>query len=162
MPNFHHPNIQCNNVETAVQSSPLGPPTSFTGILPLDLTEQAKTAVEEVLRASYKPSTPAFSNLINNFVQEPNNLFRGPYLSLDLPYTSADTQQEPFPSVPLGHTPYTHQLEAFQRLQPDALGQRSSPQAQALARPSVFKYRFLTGATDTLTNRVSRPLSSTP
>ncbi len=102
-----------------MQSPPLDPTTPFTGILPLTLTEQAKTAVEEVLRASYRPSTPAFSNLIDDFVQEPNNLFRGPYLSLDLPYTSADTQKEPFPSVPLGYTPYAHQLEAFQRLQSD-------------------------------------------
>ena len=93
---------------------------SFTGILPLTLAEQAKTAVEEVLRASYRPSTPAFSNLIDDFVREPDNLFRGPYLSLDLPYTSADTREEPFPEVPLGHTPYAHQLQAFQRLQPDA------------------------------------------
>ena len=91
----------------------------FTGILPLNLTEQAKTAVEEVLRASYRPSTSAFSNLIDDFVQEPDNLFRGPYLSLDLPYTSADTDTKPFPSVPLGHTPYAHQLEAFRRLQSD-------------------------------------------
>ena len=42
---------------------------SFTGILPLTLAEQAKTAVEEVLRASYRPSTPAFSNLIDDFVR---------------------------------------------------------------------------------------------
>ena len=100
--------------------SPLDPPPPFTGILPLNLTEQAKTAVEEVLRASYRPSTPAFSNLIDNFVRQPDNLFRGPYLSLDLPYTNADTQKEPFPSVPLGYTPYAHQVQAFQRLQPEA------------------------------------------
>ena len=117
--NLHNPDTQCNNVETTVQSSPLDPSTPFTGILPLDLTEQAKTAVEEVLRASYRPSTPAFSHLIDDFVQEPDNLFRGPFLSLDLPYTSADIDTKAFPSVSLGYTPYAHQLEAFQRLQPD-------------------------------------------
>ena len=116
----HHSNTQCNNVETAVQSSPWDLPTPFTDILPLTLTEQAKTAVEEVLRASYRPSTSAFSNLIHYFVQESDNLFRGPYLSLDLPYTSADTREKPFPAIRLDHTPYAHQLEAFQRLQPDA------------------------------------------
>ena len=103
-----------------MQSPPLDSSTPFTSILPLDLTEQARTAVEEVLRASYRSSTPTFSNLIDDFVQEPDNLFRGPYLSLDLPYTSADTDTKPFPAVPLGHTPYAHQLEAFRRLQPDA------------------------------------------
>ena len=103
-----------------MQSSSLDPPTPFTGILPLSLTEQAKTAVEEVLRASYRPSTPAFSGLIDDFVQDPDNLVRGPYLSLDLPYTNADIREEPFPAVPLGHTPYAHQVEAFRRLQSDA------------------------------------------
>ena len=119
-PNSHHPDTQGNNVETAVQSSPLNPPKPFTGILPLNLTEQAKLAVKEVLRASYRPSTPTFSDLIDDFVAQPDNLFRGPYLSLDLPYTNADTHEEPFPAVPLGHTPYAHQLEAFQRLQPNS------------------------------------------
>lgn len=100
-------------------SASFDPQAPFAGVLPLDLAEQAKTAVKEVLRASYRSSTPAFSDLIGKFVQEPDNLFRGPYLSLDLPYTSAESDAEPFPAVPLGHTPFAHQLETFRRLQPE-------------------------------------------
>ena len=101
---------------------PWPPQKPFTGILPFDLAQQAKTAVDEVLRASYRPSTPAFSNLIDDFVQEPDNLFRGPYLSLDLPYTSADPRYRPLSPRSLSATlPTSTSCKTFQRLQPDAL-----------------------------------------
>ena len=89
----------------------------FQGILPLALAREIKRGLEEFLHTSFRPSTRCFKNLITDFTSDPDNLFRGPYLGIDLPFTTADTDTEFFPAVPLGHTPYTHQQRAFARLQ---------------------------------------------
>ena len=81
---------------------------SFSSIVPFSLVEQAKTAVEEVLRASYRPSTSLPSQTSSTTSsREPDNLFRGPYLSLDLPYTSADTRHRSPSPRSLSATPLT-------------------------------------------------------
>ena len=78
---------------------------SFTGILPLALAQEIKEGVKEFLHNSFKPSTPAFENLITDFTSDPDNLFRGPYIGVDLPFSTAASDEEYFPSVPLGHRP---------------------------------------------------------
>ena len=97
--------------------SPNPSSNDYQGILPLALAREIKSGIEEFLHTSFRPSTRGFKNLVTDFTSDPDNLFRGPYLGIDLPFTTADTDTEFFPEVPLGHTPYTHQQKAFERLQ---------------------------------------------
>ena len=90
---------------------------SFTGILPLALAREIKDGVKEFLHTSFKPSTPAFKNLITDFTSDPDNVFRGPYIGVDLPFSTSATDEEFFLAVPLGHRPFLHQQRAFERLE---------------------------------------------
>ena len=98
---------------------PSASPTSngFAGILPLALAQEIKEGVREFLHTSFKPSTPGFKSLITDFTSEPDNLFRGPYIGVDLPFSTATSDEEYFPAVPLGHRPFLHQQRAFERLE---------------------------------------------
>ena len=101
------------------QDHPANSPSSdaYTGILPLALAREVQQGVKEFLHTSFKPSTPGLENLITDFTADPDNLFRGPYVGIDLPFIPAATDSEFFPEVPLEHRPYLHQQRAFERLQ---------------------------------------------
>ncbi len=92
---------------------------AYTGILPLALAREIQDGVQEFLRTSFRPSTPGFETLITDFTADPDNLFRGPYLGLDLPFNKVDTDAEFFPAVPLGRRAFMHQRQAFERLRGD-------------------------------------------
>ena len=54
--------------------------------------------------------------MVEQFLADTDNLFKGPYLSVDLPFRHAPEGGEPFPETPLGFTPWRHQRDAFNRL----------------------------------------------
>lgn len=91
------------------------------GLQPLVVAQEIETSVKEFLQTSFKPSTPGFENLMADFTRDSRNLFRGPYISLNLPFRQERDAGEFFPEVPLGHRPFTHQRQAFERLQASAL-----------------------------------------
>ncbi len=90
---------------------------TYRGILPLVLAREIRDGIQEFLHTSFRPSTPGLENLITNFTKDSDNLFRGPYLGLDLPFVPDSDNTEIFPDVPLGYIPYSHQQRAFIRLQ---------------------------------------------
>ena len=53
---------------------------------------------------------------MGDFLDDADNLIKGPYLSIDLPFQRAPEGGEPFPEIQLGFTPYRHQRTAFDRL----------------------------------------------
>ena len=53
---------------------------------------------------------------MGEFLGEAENLVKGPYLSIDLPFQRAVEGGEPFPALPLGFVPWRHQRVAFERL----------------------------------------------
>ncbi|MBB3020411.1 DEAD/DEAH box helicase domain-containing protein [Microvirga lupini] len=85
-------------------------------MLPSILARQVRAGVEDQLRASFSPSTKAFENIIESFLDEPEALIKGPWLSLDMPFRRSERAEEFFPDVPLGFRPYRHQERAFERL----------------------------------------------
>lgn len=85
-------------------------------MLPSILARQVRAGVEDQLRASFSPSTKAFENIIEGFLNEPEALIKGPWLSLDMPFRRSQRAEEFFPDVPLGFKPYRHQERAFERL----------------------------------------------
>ncbi|SDE48276.1 DEAD/DEAH box helicase [Ruegeria marina] len=85
-------------------------------MLPSILARQVERGLEEFLRGAFSPSTPGFDDIIDRFVAESENLFKGPYLSFDMPFRDGDAGRDYFPDVPLSFSPYKHQERAFARV----------------------------------------------
>ena len=84
-------------------------------MIPTVVAAEVAHALRDFLVTGFKPSNPDLANVIDDFLAEPANLARGPYLSLALPFRKAPGD-EPFPQVPLGFPPYYHQRIAMERL----------------------------------------------
>ena len=84
-------------------------------MIPTVVAAEVVQALRDFLITGFKPSNPELASVIEDFLAEPTNLVRGPYLSLALPFQE-DPGDEPFPEVPLGFTPYSHQRTAMERL----------------------------------------------
>ena len=85
-------------------------------MIPATLAAEVTDALKDFLSTGFAPSNPALAGVIDDFLAEPANLTKGPYLSLDLPFQRAAEGGEPFPEIPLGFTPHRHQRTAFERL----------------------------------------------
>ena len=85
-------------------------------MIPSTLAAEVTDALEDFLSTGFGPSNPALSGVVEQFLADTDNLFKGPYLSVDLPFRHAPEGGEPFPETPLGFTPWRHQRNAFDRL----------------------------------------------
>lgn len=84
-------------------------------MIPTVVADEVVQALRDFLVTGFKPSNPELASVIEDFLDKPENLTRGPYLSLALPFLKAPGD-EPFPQVPLGFPPYHHQRTAIKRL----------------------------------------------
>ncbi len=84
-------------------------------MIPTVVAAEVVHALRDFLVTGFKPSNPALASVIDDFLAVRENLVRGPYLSLALPFRKAPGD-EPFPKVPLGFAPYHHQRAAMERL----------------------------------------------
>ena len=85
-------------------------------MIPSVVAAEVTGALCDFLATDFGPSNPALAHVIDDFLSDPDNLAKGPYLSIALPFQQAPEGGEPFPDVPLGFTPYRHQRTAFSRL----------------------------------------------
>ncbi|MDE0102342.1 MAG: DEAD/DEAH box helicase [Bryobacterales bacterium] len=90
-------------------------------MLPSLVAAEIASALTEFVRTQFLPSNRRMTRVIQDFLQTPENLLKGPYLSVALPFQAAPEGGEAFPEVPLGFVPWRHQRAAF-----DRLGQRQS------------------------------------
>ena len=88
-------------------------------MIPSAVTVEVTGALRDFLATGFGPSNPALAHVVDDFLARPENLAKGPYLSVALPFQPAPEGGEPFPEVPLGFTPYRHQRTAFSRLAAD-------------------------------------------
>lgn len=96
-------------------------------MIPSVLAGQLKQGVEDFLRTTFPITNPFFHNMLDQFLANKENLFKGPYLSLNLPFHVSKDKKNIFPHIPMPHDPYRHQEKAFARLS----GQ--SPQSTIIA-----------------------------
>ena len=89
-------------------------------MIPSAVASEVAEAIRSFLRTGFGPSNPELAGVIDDLLAQPENLVKGPYLSVALPYRLAPEGGEPFAGVPLGYTPYRHQRTAFSRLAADA------------------------------------------
>ena len=85
-------------------------------MIPSVVASEVTGALRDFLTTGFGPSSPELASVVDDFLGDPENLAKGPYLSVALPYRRAPEGGEPFPEVPLGFTPYRHQRTAFSRL----------------------------------------------
>ncbi|QDF75266.1 MULTISPECIES: hypothetical protein [Shewanella] len=90
-------------------------------MLPSVVAKQTASAVQQFLKGAFAMSTPLFrreSNrtAIDDFVDAPDVLMKGPYLSMALPFRKSTLAKDYFDHLNMMFTPYAHQAKAFQRL----------------------------------------------
>ncbi|MEZ4460837.1 MAG: DEAD/DEAH box helicase [bacterium] len=85
-------------------------------MFPGALVHQLEQGMGDFLRTSFWSSTPGFDRLIEDFVTDRDAVFRGPYVSVNLPFRSGKSEGTGFENVPLKYRPHFHQELAFARL----------------------------------------------
>ena len=85
-------------------------------MIPSTVAHEVARALRDFLATGFGPSNPALATVLDDFLAEPENVVKGPYISIALPPKLAPKGGEPFPEIPLGFTPYRHQRIAHQRL----------------------------------------------
>ncbi|KAF0282828.1 DEAD/DEAH box helicase [Spiribacter roseus] len=99
-------------------------------MLPSVAADELRTAVQAFLRNAYPIATryfqgnelePAPHALVDDLLERPEEVFKGPYLDIKLPFRLAKEGELPFQHLKLPFTtPYQHQQRAFQRLTGEA------------------------------------------
>ena len=89
-------------------------------MLPSLVSDQVRRGVEGYLRATFEASGATFSGALDRFLTAEATLFKGPYLSLRLPFRpGSHPETSPFKNLSMSFDPYLHQEKAFDRLTGD-------------------------------------------
>jgi DEAD/DEAH box helicase domain-containing protein len=89
---------------------------SKTPMIPTPLVAHLQEGMRQYLKASFWSHTPSFKGCIDRFLEQEQQLFRGPYLSVKLPFATSPVPADFFPHLPLTFPPYVHQRHAYARL----------------------------------------------
>jgi DEAD/DEAH box helicase domain-containing protein len=85
-------------------------------MIPTIISEQVQTGLQDYLRSTFPSKDAFFGPMIEEFISKKDLLFKGPYISIKLPFASSTSKANYFPDVPLGFKPYQHQQRSFKRL----------------------------------------------
>jgi len=98
-------------------------------LLPSALISQLEQGMRDFLRVSFWSSSPGFQDMLDRFIAGEDEdvqssdsayrdspIFRGPFVSMDLPFEHGDVGPDYFDDVPMAFPPYRHQQQAFDRL----------------------------------------------
>lgn len=84
---------------------------------PLIVSQQVTQGVADFLRTAFPSTTTGFEGLLERFLAERSNIFKGPYLTLPLPFRKQLNGGLPaFPWLSASFVPHAHQAKAFTRL----------------------------------------------
>ncbi len=85
-------------------------------MIPSVLAGHVEQGVKDFLRTTFPVNTPFFSNILEDFLAESGNVFKGPFLDIQLPYQQGKGGSDYFPDLPMPFSPYLHQEKSFDRL----------------------------------------------
>lgn len=86
-------------------------------MLPLQQAYEVKQSIIEYLKATFSFKEKVVSDAFYNFIEEPKEgIFKGPYVSLKLPFVTYTEGEELPLEIKPSFPPYKHQFEAFKRL----------------------------------------------
>ncbi len=86
-------------------------------MLPSVVASELEQVAKDAISTAFHPTTPGFSGLIERFLADREQLLKGPFVSVSLPFHQG-SGRDWFPQIPLPFPPYRHQERAFQRLLP--------------------------------------------
>ena len=89
-------------------------------MIPSVIASQIERGIKDFLRTTFAPSTPFFEGILDRLFEERNHLFKGPYISVKLPFRQSTLSRNFFASFTMKHAPFLHQERAFQRLTGDS------------------------------------------
>ena len=86
-------------------------------MIPSVIAEQVERGIKDFLRTTFPITNPFFEGCLDRLLDKKDQVFRGPFLGLKLPFVPAAGGKAYFPEVlPSGFQPYRHQQLAFERL----------------------------------------------
>ena len=85
-------------------------------MIPSVLAHHVEQGIKDFLRTTFPITTPFFSNILERLLIEPGNVFKGPYLDIQLPFQQGKGGVDYFPDLAMQFPPYLHQEKAFDRL----------------------------------------------
>lgn len=85
-------------------------------MLPTVISREIEDGIKSFLRTTFPSSTPTFEHTLEVFLDEPGQVFKGPYYSLRLPFRPAPPGDLPFKEITFPYRPHLHQAKAFSRL----------------------------------------------
>lgn len=110
---------------------------------PLVVSQQVTEGVADFLRAAFPSTTPGFDGLTEG-LNEHNQLFRGPYLTLPLPFRKrTGLGKLAFDWLDVSFVPYVHQSEAFARLTGETARSPLVATATGSGKTECFLYPIL-------------------
>jgi DEAD/DEAH box helicase domain-containing protein len=85
-------------------------------MIPSVIAGHVEQGIKDFLRTTFPVTRPFFSNIFEDFLAEPGNVFKGPFLDIHLPYQQGKGGSDYFPNLPMPFSPYLHQEKSFDRL----------------------------------------------
>jgi DEAD/DEAH box helicase domain-containing protein len=88
-------------------------------MIPSIVAANLETGLKDYLRTTFPIHSPFFKDLFEDFFAAKGDLFKGPYLSIQLPFRQGSLDPDFFQAIHLPYPPYEHQVTAFRRLTGD-------------------------------------------
>jgi DEAD/DEAH box helicase domain-containing protein len=88
-------------------------------MIPSVISTQVRQGIEDFLRTTFPPAEPFFENVLESLIAEQNALFKGPFVTLKLPFRPGKMSGGHFADIPMKFAPYRHQERAYERLSGD-------------------------------------------
>ena len=113
-------------------------------MIPSVLASQLIKGTKDFLNTTFPSSTPAFFEMIDKFVSEEGKLFKGPYISVALPFRKGDESTNYFPdTLSDSFKPFYHQELAFKRLGGDVAKPTLVATGTGSGKTEAFMYPIL-------------------
>ena len=85
-------------------------------MIPSLVAQEITEGLRQYLITGFEPSNPTFRGIVRAFLDQPGSLYKGPYLSLSLPFRPDADHRHHFPGFQTQNPPYQHQERAWRRL----------------------------------------------
>ena len=86
-------------------------------MIPSILDRQIRQGVADFVRTTFSITTPSMAKMVDDLCDEPDRMFKGPYISLGLPFENGKLPSSHyFPDLKVSFAPFKHQELAWERL----------------------------------------------
>ncbi|TIC80329.1 DEAD/DEAH box helicase [Crenobacter intestini] len=111
---------------------------------PLIVSQQLTQGVADFLRTAFPSTTPGFEGMFDRFLDARGNLFKGPYLTVPLPFRKEGGDgKPPYAWLPGAFVPHAHQARAFARLDGEAARSTLVATGTGSGKTECFLYPIL-------------------